>query len=88
MQSCLKNTRASLCACVNTRVDTWVLSREHEQVLCEQIDADIGGSGNPWERVGKMVDLQVMRCSFETSSNIWLQATFQKDDFLDGLCAG
>mmetsp|Transcript_66057 Transcript_66057/g.149092 ORF Transcript_66057/g.149092 Transcript_66057/m.149092 type:complete len:125 (+) Transcript_66057:79-453(+) len=34
-------------------------NREHEQVLCEQIDADIGGSGNPWERVGKMVDLQV-----------------------------
>ena len=33
-------------------------NREHEQALCEQIDADIEGSGNSWERVVKMVDLQ------------------------------
>ena len=28
------------------------------KALCEQIDADIEGSGNSWERVAKLVDLQ------------------------------
>ena len=32
--------------------------REHERTVCEQLDADIEGSGNSWERVVKMVDLQ------------------------------
>ena len=32
-------------------------NREHEQTLCEQIEADIDGSGNSWERVAKLVDM-------------------------------
>jgi hypothetical protein len=32
-------------------------NREHEQTLCEAIDADIEGSGNSWERVVKLVDM-------------------------------
>jgi hypothetical protein len=33
-------------------------TREHERTVCEQLDADIEGCGNSWERVVKMVDLQ------------------------------
>ena len=33
-------------------------NREAERVLFEQIDNDIEGSGNAWERVVKLVDLQ------------------------------
>lgn len=37
------------------------LHRELEQAICEQIDADIAGTGKSWDRVVKLVDLQVLQ---------------------------
>jgi len=35
-----------------------LVGREHQRELCDQIERDLSGSSNSWERVVSMVDIQ------------------------------
>ncbi len=64
------------------RERTAAKNREYEQALCEQIDAEVTGTGRSWERISKLVDLQVPVFVYATwrylrSANCcWLSALF------------